>query len=80
MDKTFWGLGLLTGTFGISSATAVAIYTALARYGTEISAARLIALIGATGGVALAVAAVVGLGGVYLLHKMRAGQAAFTAW
>ncbi|MDR2660621.1 MAG: hypothetical protein LBC17_01035 [Lactobacillaceae bacterium] len=80
MVKVFNGLFLLTGTFGISAATAAAIYSVLAKYGTQLTVGRLVALIGATGGTALAVAAIVGLGGVYLLSKLKAGKKSFTAW
>ncbi|PDH89855.1 hypothetical protein [Oenococcus oeni] len=80
MKKINFCLFLLTGTFGISTGTAAAIYTALIRCGTNLSVGRLIALAGITGGTTLIVSAIVGLGGGYILQKLRAGKRACTAW
>lgn len=82
MKKNFLGLALMTGTFGISTGAAGAIYIALNKAFAEgaISLGRMMALTAGTGIGAVVIAGVVGFGGIFLAKKLKQGKAVCVAW
>ncbi|MBR0591504.1 hypothetical protein NSS78_03305 [Bacillus sp. FSL W8-0920] len=73
---------MLTGTFGISSGTAGAIYVALnqAFKSGALSVGRVMLLMAGTGVGALLIGAIFAFGGAFIIKKLKAGRAATVAW
>ncbi|KLV22157.1 hypothetical protein HF326_15380 [Bacillus altitudinis MN12] len=73
---------MLTGTFGISSATAGAIYVALntALKSGALSVGRVVLLMAGTGVGALLIISIFAVGGTFIMKKLKAGRAATVAW
>lgn len=82
MEKSFLGLFLLTGTFGIGAAAAGVIYTALSKLFAQgaLSLGRLIILTASTGVGAVVLIGILGFGGAYIAKKLKAGKGATVAW
>ncbi|MDI6648498.1 hypothetical protein QL818_15650 [Bacillus altitudinis] len=73
---------MLTGTFGISSATAGAIFVALntAFNSGSLTIGRVALLAAGTGVGALLIASIFAVGGTFIMKKLKAGKAATVAW
>ncbi|MGD6976362.1 hypothetical protein [Bacillus altitudinis] len=73
---------MLTGTFGISSATAGAIFVALntAYKSGALTIGRVALLAAGTGVGALLIVSIFAVGGTFIMKKLKAGKAATVAW
>ncbi|MDH6595941.1 hypothetical protein ACQCU3_14010 [Bacillus altitudinis] len=73
---------MLTGTFGISSATAGAIFVALntAHKSGALTVGRVALLAAGTGVGALLIVSIFAVGGTFIMKKLKAGKAATVAW